>query len=234
MAKIIEVLSERCQPSDNKFKNVTFVNPYSYLIARKNVALFTQFDEIHFDGILLSVIFKAVGVSNVRKSFDMTSIAHDVFLELSQNGEGVYLIGGEPGVADVAVSKLRGEYKNLNILGVRDGFFTSSSDRDDFLEYVKNKSPRVVITSMGTPYQEKFLNDLRIKGWKGTGYTCGGFFHQTAKLGVSYYPEWINKYHLRWAFRIYDEPKLIERYLIKYPMFFVFFMVDYVRSRLGL
>jgi N-acetylglucosaminyldiphosphoundecaprenol N-acetyl-beta-D-mannosaminyltransferase len=86
---------------------------------------------------------------------------------------------------------------------------------------------------MGSPNQENFLIELANEGWNGSGYTCGGFFHQTSKKGIQYYPTWCDKYNLRWMYRMYDEPKLIKRYVWHYPIFIFIFIFDMIVYKIG-
>lgn len=204
----------------------TFLNHYSYLLARNHIDVFSEYDDIHCDGIVLCCFLRLIGINKWRKSFDMTSLAPPVFSRAVEEAKSIYFIGGELGVAEVAVSKFVLRYPHLLVAGVRHGYFSSASERQKVLDAIIRKSPDVVISSMGTPYQEQFLVDLRKSGWKGDGYTSGGFFHQTAKSGLSYYPAWIDKLNLRWAFRIADEPKLLKRYTLDFVKFLVLFSYD--------
>ena len=83
---------------------------------------------------------------------------------------------------------------------------------------------------MGTPKQEEFLLDLSQAGWKGTGYTCGGFLHQTAQ-NIKYYPKWIDLFNLRAIYRIYDEPRLIKRYMLEYPIALIYILSDLINYK---
>lgn len=204
----------------------TFINHYSYLLARKNKYLFLEFDNIYSDGIMFCLFLRLVGIKNKRISFDMTSIAPRVFCAAEANSKSIYFIGGEKGIAEEAVNKIMDCFPRLKVLGTRSGFFTSALERKQVLQEITKKNPDVIVASMGTPYQEQFLVDLRKIGWKGTGYTSGGFFHQTAKAGLKYYPPWVNNFNLRWAFRIVDEPKLIRRYTIDFIKFLFLFSYD--------
>ena len=114
----------------------------------------------------------------------------------------------------------------------RHGYFSQDDDRSVVIKKIFQLDPDYVICGMGTPLQEYFLLDLKKEGWKGEGFTCGGFFHQTANR-IIYYPEWINRFGLRSFYRMYDEPKLIKRYFIDYPKAVVFILYDLVRFRLG-
>lgn len=163
-----------------------------------------------------------------RVSFDMTSLAPVVFSEAVQNRKNLYVIGGEPGIPEESVRVYQGLYPGLKVSGVRHGFFSSKVERDQELQRIRSCSPDVVIVGMGTPLQEEFIIDLKRVGWKGVAYTCGGFLHQTAYGGRQYYPKWMDRFHLRWLYRMIDEPKLILRYLFYYPVFLVVFLRDVI------
>jgi len=204
----------------------TFLNPYSYLIARKNIATFSSFDNIYFDGIVLSKLMNAIGARQSRVSFDMTSLAPKVFQHASNEKQTVYFIGGEQGISEQAAKILRTEYPKLNIIGCRCGFFKDEKEKNLVIEEIVSTRPDIVICGMGTPHQENFILLLKESGWIGSGFTCGGFFHQTAKTGIKYYPFWFDKLNLRWLYRIIDEPKLLKRYSLHYPIFLIVFMLD--------
>ena len=204
----------------------TFLNPYSYLVARKNIKTFSNFDNIYFDGIVLSKLMNAIGARQSRVSFDMTSLAPRVFQHASNETKTVYFIGGEEGISDQAAKILRAEYPKLNIIGCRSGFFKNETEKELVITELASTKPDIVICGIGTPHQENFILQLKESGWIGSGFTCGGFFHQTAKTGIKYYPFWFNKLNLRWLYRIIDEPKLLKRYALHYPMFLIVFILD--------
>lgn len=205
---------------------VTFLNPYSYLIARKEIDTISRMDCVLCDGFLLSFLMRLAGVHAARTSFDMTSLAPVVFREASESGDDIYFLGSEPGVADEAVAQFKHKFPRLKVCGIRHGFFANAQERDDVITDLVEKGPSIVVVGMGTPAQEKFLVDLKAAGWQGRGYTCGGFLHQTARGGTQYYPEWMNRMNLRWLYRMIDEPKLIRRYFLDYPKFILVFAYD--------
>ncbi len=206
---------------------ITFLNPYSYLVARKRVLLFNRFD-LYVDGVLLVAMLRLVGFRLERLSFDMTSVAPKVFEHACEHDLSIYFIGGEPGIAETAVSVFSAKYARLQIAGIRHGYFSGDEEKAEVIQSIVMLKPDIVLASMGAPHQEEFLAELADSGWKGVGYTCGGFFHQTAKGGLSYYPKWMDKFHLRWLFRMIDEPKLLPRYFVYYPLFVFVFFYDLV------
>jgi exopolysaccharide biosynthesis WecB/TagA/CpsF family protein len=212
-------------------KLITFLNPYSYLLARNNKKLFEKFD-IKIDGILLVKVLKLFGFKDIkRESFDMTSLAPIVFEDAIKENQSIYFIGTKPKVIDKAIDNIKASYPKLNIVGFRDGYI-KNEERNNVFENIKNLSPDIVVCGMGTPLQEQFLVDLQNDGWDGIGYTCGGFLHQTVG-DIQYYPKWIDKYNLRWVYRMYDEPVLFKRYFGEYPIFFFYFIIDYIKYKKG-
>ena len=212
-------------------KLITFLNPHSYLLARNDTELFEKFDKIYLDGIALVKIFRLFRLADVeRMSFDMTSLAPVVFSDAVEENKSIYFIGTKPKVIDKAVKTIKSSFSDLEIVGYRDGYFPNDEGRCQSIQAIKSIKPDIVICGMGTPLQEQFLVDLQDAGWGGVGYTCGGFLHQTADK-IDYYPKWVETYHLRWVYRICDEPKLFKRYFIDYPKFLVIFVYDYIYHR---
>ena len=234
--KPYEILNKICSSphsQEKKEKLVTFINPYSYLQARKDITLFSSFDEVHIDGILLVKFLHFFGIVKVkRKSFDMTSLAGDVFSCVEEHRQRIFFIGSKKGVIDKSVEVIKKTYLSIDVCGYRDGYFKSKEERRNTLENIKKLQPDIVVCGMGTGMQELFLSDLREIGWHGTGYTCGGFLHQSSSGTLHYYPDWIDQYNLRWAYRIYREPKLYKRYSIDYLKFVCVFTYDAIQWHL--
>lgn len=229
MAELIKIVLDSASgfsmPGEKKVS--TFLNHYSYQVARRNIGAFAAVDHIYCDGILLCLFFRLLGYPVERKSFDMTSVAPEVFAYAENRGLSVALVGGEPGVVEVARDRFLERFPNLHLVYSHSGFFNGKVERDAVIDQLCNLSPQIVICGMGTPHQEQFLSDLRAAGWDGAGYTCGGFFHQTAHGGMDYYPAWMDRLNLRWLYRIYDEPKLISRYTVDVFGFLRCFLTDY-------
>lgn len=211
----------------------TFINPFSYLQIRKKPVELTTFDKLGFDGILMCIIWKLLyGVNVKRTSFDFTSFAKIIFNSLNNTGKSLYVIGSKQTEIELFIEKISHEYPQLNIIGYRNGYFASDKERLESINKIIFLKPDFVIAGMGTFFQEQFLIDLKKAGWSGSGFTCGGFIHQTAKAGVHYYPRSLNKLNLRWLFRIFDEPKLFKRYAFQYPVALVLIFFDYLELKI--
>ncbi len=215
----------------SKQKNITtFLNPFSYLLARDNKSQLEAFN-IKIDGGILVLILNLFGFKCKRKSFDMTSLAPVVFNDAINNNKSIYFIGTKPNVIDLAIKNIQNQFVDLNICGYSDGYI----DQDQRLvvfDAINSLKADYVICGMGTPLQEQFLIDLQKSGWAGKGYTCGGFLHQTAN-GIQYYPSWVNTLGLRAFYRMYDEPTLIGRYFIDYPKAIVIILYDLIKEKIS-
>jgi len=207
----------------------TFINPYSaYILYEYNLIkkICENFDYIFIDGIALvkAIQFKYKMNKLARVSFDMTSLAPIVFNLAQQSGKSVYFIGTKKTLIDKSIRNIKTAYPQLKIIGYRHGYFRDKEEYKSVVNMVRDINPDVVIAGMGTPLQELFLLDLRDSGWLGAGFTCGGFLEQTAIAGIKYYPDLLNKLHLRWLYRLYKEPRrLFKRYFYIYPKFFLKF-----------
>lgn len=213
-----KVFSKRC--------NVyTFLNPVSYLSAIKNRNLFSQMDAVFVDGsILVMAIRLLYGKKIKRKSFDMTSMAPMLFKYVVQNKKSIYIVASKEEQVKKAIEVLRNKYSEVNIIGYRNGYFFSEEEKLEEIWKIKSLNPDFLIVGMGIISQEDFLLKAKIIGYKGIGFTCGGFIHQIARNEIDYYPRWIDKFNLRFIYRIYKEKHTRKRYLqaaISFPFHFL-------------
>jgi exopolysaccharide biosynthesis WecB/TagA/CpsF family protein len=204
----------------------TFLNPYSYLHARKHKDVYKNFDGIYIDGQWLVYFLSFFKIRKAtRASFDYSSIADEVFNKVCELKLSVAIIGSKESFNKQFCEFILKKYPNISIKISKNGYLTEG-DNKKLIHEIKNKDIQFVLVGMGSPMQEKFLVELKQSDWNGLAYTCGGFIHQTASRGGDYYPNIIDKYNLRFIYRIYDEPKLLKRYLIEYPKFVLYFIKD--------
>lgn len=203
----------------------TFLNPASYLTASKHEELFTGFDGIMVDGSIMAAAIRLLyGRKIRRRSFDMTSIATSLFQYSISEKKTIYMIGATREQIERSVGILWKQFPGLRIIGYRSGFFSSENEMLKTCESVAELNPDYVIAGMGTPLQEKFLLQLKTCGYKGIGFTCGGFITQLSMKGITYYPSWADQYNLRFLYRFYKEKHTRKRYL-KAAFLFPFYLI---------
>jgi len=205
-------------------KGITsFVNPYSMLVLKDYFSVAKNIDNWHADGSLMVLLFNRFFNLNKinRYSFDDTSLAPVVFKKAKDAKMSIGIIATEQEIIEKSIPIIENKYQ-IKVDFWRNGFFKSEAEINETIEYIIKNNIEVVICGMGTPHQESFLIKLKNKGWNGYGYTCGGYIHQTA-IKETYYPLFFDKYNLRWLYRMIKEPRVIPRYLFKYPQFIYLF-----------
>lgn len=199
---------------ETKGKVYTYLNPVSYLTALDNKELFDKMDGIFADGGLLVKAIKMVyGKQVTRRSFDMTSMAPELFSYAEHHGKTIYIVASKQEQVEAAVKIFRERYPKVMFAGYRNGYFASEDDMDGEAKHIAAVNPDFLIVGMGTLMQEKFLLKVKNVGFQGVGFTCGGFIHQTSKNEIDYYPAWVDKTNLRFVYRMWKEPHTRKRYL---------------------
>ncbi len=154
---------------------MTFVNPLAVKLVRSAGGygdMLRRMDAVFCDGIGLAVAARWFGGFPLERiSFDSTSLAPRVFAFAREHGQSIVLVGGKPGVAEIAAERIGEVFPGIRILAALDGF----QPAETLVETVTGLAPDVVISGMGAPRQEAFLLSLADAGWRGVGFTCGGY-----------------------------------------------------------
>ena len=214
--RIVQTESVRNYLTENGMM-YTYLNPVSYLTALKEKALFGMMDGIFADGSLLVGAIRLVyGVKVTRRSFDMTSMAPEVLAYANEMGMSVCVVATRQEMLEKTIGIFAQQYPNIVWKGCRNGYFATHTEMEDEARKIAESSPDYLIVGMGIKMQERFLLMCKQAGYKGIGFTCGGFIHQTAEQDgkVDYYPAWVDKCNLRFFYRMYKEPHTRKRYAI--------------------
>ena len=200
---------------ESKGKVYTFLNPVSYLTALDNKELFGQMDGIFADGGLLVKAIKMLYAKVVtRRSFDMTSMAPELFAYAVEHDKTIYIVASKQEQVEKAVEIFQERYPEVKFAGYRNGYFSSEEEMDKEVKHITELKPDFLIVGMGALMQEKFLLKVKSVGYQGVGFTCGGFIHQTSKNEIDYYPAWVDKTNLRFVYRMWKEPHTRKRYVM--------------------
>ncbi|WP_158681671.1 WecB/TagA/CpsF family glycosyltransferase [Microbulbifer pacificus] len=204
--------------SKNSF-TCTFINPHSFYLAKNNsayVEALKKFDYVLADGIGVVSYAKKVGADSVsRFSFDNTSLAPKVFETCRKMGLKIGVVGGVAGVSDRFAELIGNEFSGLDIISICHGYFTD----DEILKFVVDANVDVLLLGLGAPRQELLACKIKALPGKTLLFTCGGFLDQRI-LSKAYYPKIIDKFNLRFLYRLVKEPRrLWRRYLIEYRVF---------------
>jgi exopolysaccharide biosynthesis WecB/TagA/CpsF family protein len=139
-------------------------------------------------------------------------------LELAAaSGWGVFLLGGEPGVAEAAAYRLGKRIEGLRVVGTCHGFTGESNDL--LVQRVRNAGTEMLIVAFGSPRQEIWID----RNLDATGALIGvgvGAFLDFSAGKVMRAPRWMNVLGIEWCFRLLQEPRrLWRRYIVGNPLF---------------
>ena len=122
-------------------------------------------------------------------------------------GGSVFLLGGKPGVAELAAEKLHAQMPNLRFVGCHDGYF---SDDGPVIDEINAAAPELLLVCLGAPKQELGMHKNAAALSARLMIGAGGSIDIYAGT-VQRAPEaWCNA-GLEWLYRLLKEPRRIGR-----------------------
>ncbi len=136
----------------------------------------------------------------------------------SARGLSVFLLGGDPGVAERAAQVFRERYPGLEIAGTACppvGFESDEHELDRVRRQVTEAGPQIVFVALGFPKQDLLIRGLR-SALPGASFLGVGISLSYATGDVARAPDWLCRLGLEWAHRLSQEPtlRLTRRYLV--------------------
>lgn len=130
---------------------------------------------------------------------------------VSKTGDGVFLFGSKPGVADKAKKNIEKMYPGINIVGVRNGYF-KKEDEPEIINMINESGAKLLFVCLGAPKQEKWIYEnrdkLNVNLCLGVGGTLDVLSGETKRA-----PEIFIKLNLEWFYRIVLNPSRWGRFL---------------------
>jgi N-acetylglucosaminyldiphosphoundecaprenol N-acetyl-beta-D-mannosaminyltransferase len=144
----------------------------------------------------------------------------------AERGHRVYFLGGAPGVADLAKSKLEAELPGIQIVGTDASRIDVNAlgEADEVAERIRLAKPDLVLVALGAPKQEiwSYTRAERLKPAVLIGVGASLDFVAGIQKRA---PRWMSKAGLEWLYRLAQEPRrLAARYLLRDPEFCLILM----------
>jgi N-acetylglucosaminyldiphosphoundecaprenol N-acetyl-beta-D-mannosaminyltransferase len=128
----------------------------------------------------------------------------------------VYLLGGDPGVADRAAQVLLEQYAGLEVAGTLCppmGFEQDERELDHIQSQIVEAAPDIVFVGLGFPKQDLLITRLR-RLLPHASFIGVGISLSFVAGEVSRAPSWTHGLGLEWLYRLLQEPRrLVHRYL---------------------
>jgi N-acetylglucosaminyldiphosphoundecaprenol N-acetyl-beta-D-mannosaminyltransferase len=138
---------------------------------------------------------------------------YDLMIELlakaAEKGLKVFLIGGRPGVAELAATQACRLFPALSVAGFAHGYF-SPAEETAVCAAVNRTRPAFLFAGMGAPRQEKWLARNLTELGAGLVMGVGGGLDVLAGR-VARAPSWVIRLNLEWLYRLLREPSRLRR-----------------------
>lgn len=138
--------------------------------------------------------------------------------QAAKHNLSVFLLGGNPGVANKAAEVLCKQYPGLKIAGTccpPFGFERDDGEMERLKESVVSSCADIVYVALGSPKQEYLIRDIRHllpnAWWLGIGISLSFITGEVQRA-----PLWMQRVGLEWLHRLIQEPRrLMKRYLVE-------------------
>jgi N-acetylglucosaminyldiphosphoundecaprenol N-acetyl-beta-D-mannosaminyltransferase len=146
-----------------------------------------------------------------------SSLIYSLTSAAAASGRSVYFLGGEPGVPDLAGTRLAGRYPGLKVAGASAppvGFDQAPDGVRSVCDSLALAAPDIVFVGLGFPKQERLISRLACV-LPGTWFVACGAAIPFAAGALPRAPRWMQRAGLEWMFRLLREPRrLFRRYLV--------------------
>lgn len=201
-------------------KQVCFVNADCVNIAFKDPnykATLAQADLVLADGIGVRLAGTILN-QNVRENINGTDMLPFLCASAEQEGVSLYLLGGQPGVAEDVAKWIRAEYPALTIAGLHHGYF-KEHEHGGIIQAIRESGARVLLVALGAPRQDKWISAYKHELGVGVSIGVGGLFDFYSGR-IPRAPVWLRELGLEWFYRFYCEPRRMwRRYFVGNAVF---------------
>jgi N-acetylglucosaminyldiphosphoundecaprenol N-acetyl-beta-D-mannosaminyltransferase len=168
---------------------------------------------------------------NVRENVNGTDMLPYLCAAAEQAGAGIYLLGGQPGVAEAAAAWMAQSYPRLKICGSHHGFFVSSADETNAIEEIKASGADIVLVALGAPRQDKWIALNKERTGAHVCIGVGGLLDFYSGR-IQRAPAWMRELGVEWFFRFWQEPRRMwRRYFVGNGIFLYHVLRERLRAR---
>lgn len=223
-AKKQEILEElRFRLATHSKSRIFFLNAHCFNLAQKNIHYLRNLNAAEFvlnDGIGVELGAKAFNIS-LKENLNGTDFTPEVLKILNEEKMSLYLLGGNPGIAEEASENILKDFPDIIILGARNGYFT---DPIEVLADINQVKPDLLLVGMGVPIQEGWISQY-FDELDATLIMAVGAYLDFASGRITRAPALIRKIRMEWVYRLLLEPKrMFKRYIIGNAVFFIHIM----------
>lgn len=173
-------------------------------------------DLIHADGQSVVLASRWFTKKAIPERSATTDLFHNAAVKAQAAGLSFYMLGASEKENKLACENIEKLYPKLNIVGRRDGYF-STDQHQQIIDEINQLKPDVLWVALGKPKQELWCIEMKPHLNVGWIKTCGGLYDFLAGTSPRA-PEWMQNLCLEWLYRVLKAPKRLGwRYLTTNP-----------------
>ena len=163
------------------------------------------------DGVGLDIAAKLCG-RTLGDNLNGTDLFPEICREAQEEGTGLFLLGGLPGVAEAAASWATARFPALRIAGTHSGYF-DPAEEDALIERINRSHAGIVMVGFGVPLQEKWIARNRHRLGAPVVMGVGGLFdYYSGRIPRA--PAAVRACRSEWIWRLAMEPRrMAKRYI---------------------
>ncbi|MBM6682565.1 MULTISPECIES: WecB/TagA/CpsF family glycosyltransferase [Collinsella] len=175
-------------------------------------AIVRRCEIVNADGASMVMAARRLGVS-VPERVAGIDLMGELCALAENEGYRVFLLGAKREIVERTRDVLLGNYPELPIAGVRDGYF-GEDEFDAVADEVRASGAQITFVGITSPKKERLIERFRELGLKGAYVGVGGSF-DVVSGAIPRAPIWMQRAHLEWLFRMMQEPgRLAKRYVV--------------------
>jgi N-acetylglucosaminyldiphosphoundecaprenol N-acetyl-beta-D-mannosaminyltransferase len=198
-----------------------FVNPDCFNKTFKDEAYLKVLkgaDYIFPDGIGITIACKMIK-NPLKENINGTDMFPLLCERAVKKDYSIYLLGAEPGIAEIVKENTEKKYPGIRIVGFRDGYFDHDQETGPIISRINKLQPDILLVAFGAPAQEKWISRHKAKIQAYAILGVGGLFDFYSGKNKRA-PRWMREIGLEWVYRITQEPgRMWKRYLFGNPLF---------------
>ena len=215
-----QAVSTICQMAELKERKYIITPNSDHVIKMQKDLEFRQIltdaDLILTDGTPLMWIADSLG-HPIKDKIPGADILPAVCKEAAKTCKSIFIFGAGEGVASQAAKNLKKKNKGLKIAGTYTPSMDFGQDKEEVdkaIKAINARKPDILVLSLGSPKQEKFLYKYKDQMEFGVALPVGAAVDFEAG-NVNRAPKWMRSIGLEWFYRFLQEPgRLFKRYFI--------------------
>jgi len=199
--------------ADDKTNIIVAVNPEKVIAAQKNPDLLSALNNATLvipDGIGVVVAARILARRSMERVPGSDLMPAICGLAVDEN-KSIFLYGAKPEIVSEAADELQERYPGLKVAGTQHGY-VSEDEMAQLVESINVSGADILFVGLGSPRQElwmsRFQESLEVKVCQGVGGTFDALCGYPKRA-----PQFMQKLHLEWLYRLVTQPKRAHRQL---------------------